>query len=143
MNILRYWRQLPVIAAAATRNTWGPTSAILDIPNRTHLSTKNLPAVITSSVSEWYSWSKDLRQNSNIQIPASVNPRSFPLGTDPNQSWRSGCYPIMWTNKNYRMLYANFGHDAVGSNGQGTSSTFASADQNKFITDGLMWLGRR
>jgi type 1 glutamine amidotransferase len=122
-------------------NTWGPEAAILNIENRTHPSTVHLPAVINSSVSEWYSWTNDLRQNPNITILASVNPQSFPLGTDPNQAWTSGYFPIMWTNKNYKMLYANFGHDAVGSNGQGTSSTFASADQNRFITDGLMWLG--
>jgi type 1 glutamine amidotransferase len=122
-------------------NTWGPEAAILDIENRTHPSTAHLPAVINSSVSEWYSWNNDLRQNPNITILASVNPGSFPLGTDPNQAWTSGYYPIMWTNRNYRMLYANFGHDAVGSNGQGTSSTFASADQNRFILDGLLWLG--
>ena len=122
-------------------NTWGPEAAVLNVENRTHPSTVHLPAVINSSVSEWYSWNNDLRQNPNITILASVNPQSFPLGTDPNQAWTSGYYPIMWTNKNYRMLYANFGHDAVGSNGQGTSSTFASADQNRFILDGLLWLG--
>ena len=65
------------------------------------------------AVSEWYSWQRDLRANPDIQILASVDPSSFPLGTDPNQQWRSGYYPIMWTNKNYKMIYANFGHNAM------------------------------
>lgn len=121
-------------------NTWGPTTAKLKVENRTHASTKNLPALFTSSVSEWYSWNNDLRNNPNIQILASVDPSSFPLGTDPNQQWRSGYYPIIWTNKNYRILYTNFGHNAVGSN---PSSTFASETQNKFVIDGLNWLGSR
>lgn len=122
-------------------NTWGPAAAILNIETHAHPSTAHLPDVIHSSVSEWYSWNNDLRQNPDITILASVNPRSFPLGTDPNQAWTSGYFPIMWTNKNFRMLYANFGHDAVDGNGNGTSSTFASADQNRFILDGLLWLG--
>ena len=41
------------------------------------------PATFTSSVSEWYSWSNDLRQNPNIDILASIDPSSFPVGTDP------------------------------------------------------------
>ncbi|KAB1990579.1 ThuA domain-containing protein [Streptomyces triticiradicis] len=79
-------------------NTWGPTSAVLKVEDRTHPATRNLPATFTSAVSEWYSWSNDLRQNPDIRILASVDPSSFPLGTDPNQSWYSGYYPILWTN---------------------------------------------
>ncbi|MCQ4210565.1 ThuA domain-containing protein [Streptomyces longispororuber] len=123
-------------------NTWGPTSATLKVEDRTHPSTANLPATFTSSVSEWYSWSNDLRQNSDITILASVDPSSFPLGTDPNQSWYSGYYPILWTNTKYKMLYANFGHNAMNyDTNTRTSSTFASAQQNRFLLDGLRWLG--
>ncbi|MGQ4386730.1 ThuA domain-containing protein [Streptomyces sp. SAS_270] len=123
-------------------NTWGPTSATLKVEDRTHPSTRNLPATFTSSVSEWYSWSNDLRQNPNIKILASVDPSSFPLGTDPNQSWYSGYYPILWTNTQYRMLYANFGHNAMNyQTNTRLSSTFASETQNRFLLDGLKWLG--
>ncbi|MFD4415180.1 ThuA domain-containing protein [Streptomyces sp. NPDC058466] len=123
-------------------NTWGPTTAVLKVEDRTHPSTKNLPATFTSSVSEWYSWSNDLRQNPDIKILASVDPSSFPLGTDPNQSWYSGYYPILWTNTKYKMLYANFGHNAMNySTNTRLSSTFASATQNQFLLDGLKWLG--
>ncbi|MEV6015843.1 RICIN domain-containing protein [Streptomyces sp. NPDC051997] len=123
-------------------NTWGPTTAVLKVEDRTHPSTVNLPATFTSSVSEWYSWSNDLRQNPDIRILASVDPSSFPLGTDPNQSWNSGYYPILWTNTKYRMLYANFGHNAMDYATNTTlSSTFASATQNRFLLDGIKWLG--
>ncbi|MFC6020398.1 RICIN domain-containing protein [Plantactinospora solaniradicis] len=123
-------------------NTWGPTTAVLRVEDRTHPSTVRLPATFTSSVSEWYSWSRDLRTNPNIDILASVDPSSFPLGTDPNQTWRSGYYPIMWTNTNYKMLYANFGHNAMDyANNVPLSSTFASEVQNRFLVDGLLWLG--
>ncbi|SHM87165.1 Por secretion system C-terminal sorting domain-containing protein [Chitinophaga jiangningensis] len=123
-------------------NTWGPTTAILRCEDQTHPSTQQLPQTFTSAVSEWYSWSNDLRNNSNINILCSIDPASFPLGTDPNQSWYSGYYPVIWTNKNYKMLYANFGHNDMNySTNTGKSSTFASAIQNKFIIDGLLWLG--
>ncbi|WP_330309523.1 MULTISPECIES: ThuA domain-containing protein [unclassified Streptomyces] len=123
-------------------NTWGPTSVTLKAEDRTHPATKNLPATFTSSVSEWYSWSNDLRQNPNIKILASIDASSFPVGTDPNQSWYSGYYPILWTNTQYKMLYANFGHNAMDySTNTRLSSTFASATQNQFLLDGLKWLG--
>ncbi|MFJ9818706.1 ThuA domain-containing protein [Streptomyces sp. NPDC101151] len=123
-------------------NTWGPTTAVLRVEDRTHAATKNLPATFTSSVSEWYSWSNDLRQNPDIRILASIDPSSFPLGTDPNQTWYSGYYPILWTNTKYRMLYANFGHNAMNyDTDTPLSSTFASETQNRFVLDGLKWLG--
>lgn len=123
-------------------NTWGPTTSVLRTEDRTHPATTGLPATFTSSVSEWYSWSNNLRDNPDIKVLASVDPVSFPLGTDPNQSWYSGDYPILWTNTGYRMLYANFGHNAMDY-GSGTtlSSTFASETQNRFVVDGLKWLG--
>ncbi|MER8070456.1 ThuA domain-containing protein [Streptomyces sp. NPDC094034] len=123
-------------------NTWGPTTAVLRTENRTHPSTSRLPATFTSAVSEWYSWTNDLRKNPAIDILASVDPVSFPLGTDPNQSWYSGYYPIVWSNMNYRMLYTNFGHNAMDY-GSGTtlSWTFGNEVQNRFVIDGLKWLG--
>jgi hypothetical protein len=99
-----------------------------------------LPATIQSSVSEWYSWSNDLRQNSNIDILASVDNSSFPVGTDPNQQWRSGFFPLIWSNKNYRMIYTNFGHNGMNyATNTRTSSTFASAQQNQFLTQSILW----
>lgn len=123
-------------------NTWGPTTATLKVEDRTHPSTVGLPATFTSSVSEWYGWTNNLRARPDIKVLSSVDPVSFPLGTDPNQSWYSGDYPIMWTNSGYKMIYANFGHNAMNySTGQTLSYTFGSATQNRFVLDGLKWLG--
>ncbi|MEU8271738.1 ThuA domain-containing protein [Sphaerisporangium sp. NPDC049002] len=137
------WYHNQFLGTGAFRsNTWGPTSVVLRTENATHPSTGRLPATFTSSVSEWYSWNNDLRKNPDINILASIDPSSFPVGTDPNQSWYSGYYPIMWTNKNYKMLYANFGHNAMNyDTNTGLSSTFASEVQNRFVIDGLLWLG--
>jgi type 1 glutamine amidotransferase len=137
------WYHNQFLGTGAFRNnTWGPTTAVLRVEDRTHPSTVNLPATFTSAVSEWYSWNRDLRTNPNIRILASVDPSSFPLGTDPNQTWTSGYFPILWTNRNYRMIYANFGHNAMNyQTNTPLSSTFASATQNRFIIDSLLWLG--
>ncbi|RSD16531.1 ThuA domain-containing protein [Amycolatopsis eburnea] len=125
-----------------TSNTWGPTPETLKIENRTHPSTVNLPSTIKSSTSEWYAWQNDLRQNPNITILASMDSSTFPIGSDPNQTWYSGYYPISWTNKNYKMIYSNFGHNAMNyDTNTALSSTFESADQNRFLLDGLKWLG--
>jgi hypothetical protein len=121
-------------------NTWGPTAETLKVEDRNHPTMAGLPATIQSSVSEWYSWSKDLRQNSNIDILASVDASSFPVGDDPNQQWHSGFYPLIWSNKNYKMLYTNFGHNGMNySTNTRTSSTFASAQQNQWLTQGILW----
>jgi hypothetical protein len=137
------WYHNQFLGTGAFRtNTWGPTTAVLKCEDQTHPSTLRLPTTFTSAVSEWYGWNNDLRNNANIKILCSIDPSSFPLGTDPNQSWYSGYYPIVWTNKNYKMLYANFGHNDMDySTNTGKSSTFASEIQNRFILDGLLWLG--
>jgi hypothetical protein len=123
-------------------NTWGPTAETLRIEDRDHPSTAGLPATIPSAVSEWYSWSRDLRQNPDIDILASIDASSFPVGTDPNQQWRSGFYPLMWTNRNYKMIYTNFGHNAMNyETNTRTSSTFASAQQNQWLINSILWLG--
>jgi hypothetical protein len=121
-------------------NSWLPTAETLRVGNRDHPSMAGLPATIQSSVSEWYAWSNDLRQNPNIDILASIDPSSFPVGTEA--VWNSGFFPIIWTNKKYKMLYANFGHNGMNyATNTRTSSTFASAQQNQWMLQGLKWLG--
>jgi len=123
-------------------NTWGPTAVTLKAENRSHPTLVNTGATFRSSVSEWYSWQNDLRNNPDIQILASIDPSSFPVGTDPAQTWYSGYYPIVWTNKNYKMIYANFGHNAMNyETNTRLSSTFDSPAQNQFMMDALKWLG--
>jgi type 1 glutamine amidotransferase len=121
-------------------NSWGPTSETLKIEDSGHPATAGLPATITSSVSEWYSWQNDLRQNPDIDILASMDPSTFPIGTDPNQTWYSGYYPIVWSNRHYRMVYNNFGHNAMDYSTNTTlSSTFASARQNQLLLQEIKW----
>src|SRR4030095_16818713 len=123
-------------------------AAILRVEDSLHPATKNLPATFKSSPNEWYSWEKDLRENPEIKILLSIDPASFPLGTGPkpNEIWHSGYYPVVWTNKKYKMIYFNMGHDDMdyeNKTNRQLSSTFASEVQNKLIIDALLWLGGR
>ena len=125
-------------------NTWRPTTAILRTEHE-HPATKALPQIFTAAPNEWYRWQNDLRLDQNIEILLSIDSSSFPLGTGPksHEIWHSGYYPVVWTNKNYRMIYFNMGHNDMdyksGSN-QTLSSTFSSPDQNKLILNSLFWL---
>jgi hypothetical protein len=127
-------------------NTWRPTTAILRVEDRTHPATKNLPETFTASPNEWYRWEKDLKTNPDIKILLSIDSASFPLGTGPKlyEIWHSGYYPVVWTNKNYKMLYINMGHNDIdyeNKTNKDLSRTFNNKIQDKLITDALMWLG--
>ena len=127
-------------------NTWHPTSAILRVEDSTHPVTKNLPKTFRSSPNEWYRWEKDIRLNPDIKILLSIDSSSFPLGNGPKQSeiWRSGYYPVVWTNKNYKMLYVNMGHNDIdydNKTNKELSFQFGNDIQDKMIIDGLIWLG--
>ena len=132
-------------------NTWRPTSAILRVEDRRHPATHHLPETFKSSPNEWYRWEKDLRQNPDIDILLSIDSASFPLGTGPKQNeiWHSGYYPVVWTNKNYKMLCLNMGHNDIDyehrydTTNKTLSSTFENTIQDRLIIDGLFWLGDR
>jgi uncharacterized protein len=113
-------------------NTWRPTSAVL--------------RTFKSSPCEWYQWEKDLRTNPDIKILLSIDPSSFPLGTGPKQHeiWRSGYYPVAWTNTKYKMVYFNMGHNDIdyeGKTNKTLSYTFGNSIQDKLILNSLLWLG--
>jgi hypothetical protein len=125
-----------------TMNTWEPVSVNLDVEDPTHPVSQGLGSMFKTAPSEWYSWTNDLRTMSNIKILFSVDPSSFPVGTDPTQSWTSGYYPIAWTNTNYKMMYVNMGHELMDySTDTALSSAFTSPMQNTMYTNAFRWLG--
>jgi len=127
-------------------NTWRPTSAILRVEDRKHPATRHLPATFKSSPNEWYRWTADLTRNPDIDILISIDSTSFPLGTGPkpHEIWHSGYYPVVWTNKKYKMIYVNMGHNDIdyeNKTNKELSFTFNNPTQDNLILDGLMWLG--
>ncbi len=127
-------------------NTWRPTSAVLRVEDTNHPATKGLPITFKSAPNEWYRWKNNLRSNPDIDVLLSIDPASFPLGTGPKlyEIWHSGDYPVVWTNRKYRMVYMNMGHndmDYEHKTNKELSSTFQSEDQNRMIVNCLLWLG--
>jgi hypothetical protein len=124
-------------------NTWRPTSAVLRV-EKEHPVTTELPAKFKSAPNEWYRWESELRANPEIDILVSIDPESFPLGTGPKEDeiWHEGYYPVVWTNRRFRMVYFNMGHndmDYDGGTDKSLSSTFGSKAQNLLITNALVW----
>ena len=138
-------------AGSYVSNTWRPTSAVLRVENRTHPATAHLPATFSSSPNEWYRWEKDLRQNPDIEILVAIDSASFPLGTGPkpHEIWHSGYYPVVWTNRKYRMIYFNMGHNDIDyehkydTTNKTLSYTLNNPIQDQLIVDALLWLGGR
>ncbi len=127
-------------------NTWRPTSAVLRVEDPKHSVTKNVPTLFRSAPNEWYRWTNDLRTNPDIDILASIDSTSFPLGTGPkpNEIWHSGYYPVVWTNRKYKMVYMNMGHNDIDyehKTNKELSATFGSEQQNSLIINSLLWLG--
>jgi len=126
-------------------NTWRPTSAVLRVENKDPI-TKGLTKTFSSQPNEWYRWSNDLTKNPNIKILVAIDESSFPLGTGPkaHEIWHSGYYPVVWTNKKYKMLYVNMGHNDIdyehGTN-KTLSNTFENENQNKLILNALQLFG--
>jgi uncharacterized protein len=129
-------------------NTWRPTSALLKVEDRNHPTMKQVPGKFISSPNEWYRWENDLRKNPNIKILLSIDSTSFPLGTGPkpHEIWRSGYYPVAWTNLNYNMVYFNMGHNDLdydnGTNKE-LSFTFENNIQNLVVINALKWLAKK
>jgi hypothetical protein len=129
-------------------NTWRPTPAVLRVEDMNHAVTKNLPQTFKSSPNEWYRWSNDLRKNPDIKILLAIDPASFPLGTGPKQHeiWQNGYYPVAWTNKKFRMLYVNMGHNDIdyeNKTNKTLSFTFGNEVQDRMIVNTLLWLGTK
>ena len=135
-------------AGSYVGNTWRPTSAVLRVEDGEHPATRHLPRTFKSAPNEWYKWSNDLRTNANIKILLSIDPASYPLGTGPktHEIWHEGYYPVVWTNKRYRMIYFNMGHNDIDyehKTNKELSLTFENEIQNRLILDSLLWLGGR
>ncbi|HEY0175167.1 MAG TPA: ThuA domain-containing protein, partial [Pedobacter sp.] len=129
-------------------NTWKPTSAILRVEDSKHPTTKHLPETFKAAPNEWYRWSNDLRKNPDIKILLSIDSTSFPLGTGPklHEIWHSGYYPVAWTNKKYKMVYINMGHndmDYSNNTMKDLSSTFQSESQDQFIINSLFYVAKK
>lgn len=111
------------------RNNWPPMPAKLIVETHNHQVTKALPDSFISPINEWYQWQPSPRLNPDIEVLLSLSADNYPFGL--KDVIPDGDCPVVWTNKNYRMIYMNMGHG---------NRIFTDPAQNKLIISGLRWI---
>ena len=110
-------------------NNWPPQQALAEVDMQSHPVTKNLPASFVLPASEFYQWEEDLRAKDNIQVLLSLSPKNYPFGL--KDVVYGGDWPVVWANKNYRMIYLNMGHG---------DECFSEATANLLYVNALRWI---
>ena len=110
-------------------NNWPPQPVLVEGDNEEHPVTKNLPASFVAPASEWYQWTPSPRQNKDVEVLLSLSPKNYPLGIKDVVNF--GDFPIVWSNKNYRMIYLNMGHG---------DEEFIDGTQNLLLVNAFRWV---
>lgn len=110
-------------------NNWPPQPVLVEVDNEEHPVTKNLPSSFVAPSSEWYQWTPSPRQNKDVEVLLSLSPKNYPLGIKDVVIF--GDFPIVWSNKNYRMIYLNMGHG---------DEEFIDGTQNLLLVNAFRWV---
>ena len=110
-------------------NNWPPQPVLLEVDNTNHPVTKNLPKSFVAPASEWYQWNPSPRDNKDVEVLLTLSEKNYPLGIKYLVNF--GDFPILWTNKNYRMIYLNMGHG---------DEEFTDATQNLLFVNAFRWV---
>ena len=86
-------------------------------------------ASFVAPASEWYQWTPSPRQNKDVEVLLSLSPKNYPLGIKDVVNF--GDFPIVWSNKNYRMIYLNMGHG---------DEEFIDGTQNLLLVNAFRWV---
>ena len=113
-------------------NQWPPQPALVDVETQEHPVTRSLPAQFVAPASEFYQWRTSPRLNQDVEILVSISPKMYPFGIKDVVMF--GDFPIVWTNKKYRMIYLNMGHG---------DECFIDATQNLLFTNAFRWVVSR
>ncbi len=112
-------------------NNWPPQSALVEVNVRRHDVTKNLPKEFVIPASEYYqfNWPGEIGGGKDIEVLISLSQKNYPIGLKDIvycDEW-----PLVWTNKDYRMIYLNMGHG---------DDEFTDATQNLLFVNALRWI---
>lgn len=114
-------------------NTWPPQPALMDVTGGAlHPVTRNLPESFVAPACEWYQWNESPGSKDNVEVLVSLSPRNYPIGIKDVVSF--GEFPIVWSNKDYRMIYLNIGHG---------DEEFTNATQNLLLVNAFRWIASR
>ena len=110
-------------------NNWPPQPALLELDRKDHPVTRNLPDTYVCPATEFYQWTPEPRENPDIEVLVSLSPRNFPIGL--KDIVYGGDFPVVWTNRNYRMIYINMGHG---------DEQFSDATEQLLFINALQWI---
>lgn len=110
-------------------NNWPPQPVLVEVDKEQHPVTKNLPQSFVAPASEWYQWNPSPRLNKDVEVLLSISPKNYPLGIKDVVNF--GDFPIVWSNKNYRMIYLNMGHG---------DEEFIDGTQNLLLVNAFRWV---
>ena len=110
-------------------NNWPPQPALLELDRKDHPVTRNLPDTYVCPATEFYQWTPEPRENPDIEVLVSLSPRNFPMGL--KDIVYGGDFPVVWTNRNYRMIYINMGHG---------DEQFSDAAEQLLFINALQWI---
>lgn len=101
--------------------------------NDIHPVTRNLPSSFVAPACEWYQWQNPSpSENPDVDVLVSLSDLNYPIGIKDVVSF--GEFPIVWTNRKYRMIYLNIGHGDV---------EFTDATQNLLLVNAFRWIVSR
>ncbi|KAA6315964.1 hypothetical protein EZS27_033657, partial [termite gut metagenome] len=110
-------------------NNWPPQPVKVTIDNLSHPVTKSLPQSFIVPACEWYQWNPSPRENKDVEVLLTISPDNYPLGIKDVVNF--GDFPIVWTNKKYRMIYLNMGHG---------DEEFTDATQKLLFINAFRWV---
>ena len=113
-------------------NNWPPQPALVECDSPSHPVTLTLPREFVVPASEFYQWQPSPRLNDDVEVLLSISQKMYPFGL--KDVVKFGDFPIVWTNKKYRMVYLNMGHGDEG---------FIDATQQLLFINAFRWLVSR
>ena len=113
-------------------NNWPPQPALVECDTQEHPVTVSLPQTFVVPASEFYQWQPSPRKNPDVEVLLSISSKMYPFGLKDVVKW--GDFPVVWTNKKYRMVYLNMGHGDEG---------FIDATQNLLFVNAFRWVVSR
>ena len=113
-------------------NNWPPQPALVECDRADHPVTRSLPTSFVCPASEFYQWNPSPRLDDSVDVLVSLSPKNYPFGLKDVVRW--GDFPIVWTNRDYRMVYLNMGHGDEG---------FIDATQNLLFVNAFRWVVSR
>ena len=113
-------------------NNWPPQPALVECDTQQHPVTKNLPSSYVNPPSEFYQWNPSPRLNENVEVLLSLSQKNYPFGL--KDVVKSGDFPVVWTNRQFRMVYLNMGHG---------DESFIDATQQLLFVNAFRWVVSR